>query len=357
MQERRPESRRDEEVGKLDRPWRRNDKGTRSSSTTTRSDDQDSRRPRRGKKGKTSEKQSGDQPTADKEQETEPEPPKVELFEAPIPSVNIWHQRQSAQQAKPSPSTSETTVNGTTGQPAENKSSAKSTEEATSAPRDVPYVNGVKSQRKPEPTRPERNGPRGSRSADKDGKSTVLPAVEDAHSWPTPETSIEAAKEEKRKIERSDRSDKDSQEDGAGGQSKRQKEKWVTYDYVPTVSFETQLPQMRNSKPRGGARTGRESGPRASAESLPGKTTAAAPLNKSNGSSDRAREANGSHRAASQPPAAKRASLDNGREQKKTAGQSGSDKGKDATAPALVSDKNLIPHAISRNHQLYRYVT
>lgn len=340
VQERRPESRREEEVGKLDRPWRRNDKGTRSSSTTTRSDDQDSRRARRGKKGKAAEKQSGEQATAEKEQEAEPEPPKVELFEAPIPSVNIWHQRQQAK----GPSTTEAAVNGAAGQLDENKPLAKSTEETTpSGTRDVPHVNGVKSQRKPvEPTRTERNGPRGSRLADKDSRAAALPAVEDASSWPTPETSIkEAAKDEKRKTtDRSDRSDKDSQEDGVGGQSKKGKDKWVTYDYVPTVSFETQLPQMRNSKPRGGARTGRESGPRASAESLPGKATPTAPSNKSTGSGDRSREVNGSHRATSQPPAAKRASLDNSREQKKAAGQTCSDKGKDVTAPALVSYKS-----------------
>ncbi|CAM1507297.1 Fc.00g069380.m01.CDS01 [Cosmosporella sp. VM-42] len=353
VQERRSDSRRDDDAGKLDRPWRRNDKATRSSSAATRStDDQDTRKARRGKKGKTSEKQTSDQ--AEKEQEAEPEP-KVELSEAPIPSVNIWHQRKEAHLAKgksPTTNASEPAVNGSSaGQLEESKPLAKSTEDSTvTGTRDVPYMNGVKAQRKvTDPTRPERNGPRGARLADKDGrdgKTGVPPPVEDATSWPTPETAIKeiAVKEEKRKTS-DNRSETNSQEDGSQSKSRQKKKDWVTYDYVPTVNFETQLPQMRNSKPRGGARAGRDSGARMTAGGIPDKAAAAAPLNKANGSVDRSRDTNGSHRATSLPPAAKRASLDgtNSREQKKPAGQAGSDKGKDGAAQSFESGQASRP--------------
>ncbi|KAH6895177.1 hypothetical protein B0T10DRAFT_209387 [Thelonectria olida] len=316
-QDRRSESRRDEETSRLDRPWRRNDKPARSSSTTTRStDEQDSRKARRNKKSKASEKQASDSASVDKEQEAVPEPPKVELSEAPIPSVNIWHKRKEAHLAKGKPATAELA----NGQQESSKGSAKASEDV--ATQNGPATNGVKPHRKSvDAPRPERNGPRGSRLSDKE----VPPPVEDAVAWPTPDTSIKEVKEEKKKsVERADRSDKDSQEDGS--QSKpRQKKEWKAYDYVPSVSFETQLPQMRNSKTRGGARSGRDAGPRATSNGVPEKAQAA-PLNKVTDS--KTREVNGSNGASSQPQAAKRGSLDGSSNQKKAVG---ADKAKDAT--------------------------
>ncbi|KAF7556614.1 hypothetical protein G7046_g6259 [Stylonectria norvegica] len=358
VQERPSDSKRDDEVSRLDRPWRRNDRATRSSSTTTRSaDDQDSRKARRSKKGKAAEKPSPDQAAAatDKEPEAEPEAPKIELSEAPIPSVNIWHQRKEAHAAKSKPTTNgpEETSNASSMPSEENKPLAKPTEEVapSATPRDVPYTNGIKPQRKSaDPPRPERNGPRGSRLGEKDTregvKAYVPPPVEDATAWPTPETAIkEEKKDEKRKTgDKTNLSDKDAQEDSS---SKQSKQKWVTYDYVPTVNFETQLPQIRSSKPRGGARAGRDGGARPTAGGVADKTAATAPSNKSNESRDRPRETNGSNRATSLPPAAKRGSVDaaNGREQKKVSAHAGADKTKDATAPSLVS---YIAHSGSR---------
>ncbi|KAF4977621.1 hypothetical protein FZEAL_5882 [Fusarium zealandicum] len=329
-QERRSESRRDDDAGRLDRPWRRNDKTPRSSSNTTRSaDEQDSRKARRSKKGKASEKQSGDQAT-DREQEAVPEPPKVELSEAPIPSVNIWHQRKEAHatKTKPGPTPAEATVNGTSSQKEDDKPVSKPAEESTPAP----YTNGIKPQQKAvSAARPERNGPRGSRSSEKDGKVGVPPSVEDATAWPTPETAITSYKDDKKKtteksVEKSDRPDKDSQEDG---QSKP-RQKWVTYDYVPTVSFETQLPQMRGSKPRGGARGGRDTATRATGNGVADKTAPAVPVNKTNES--KPRDASAANGAAAQPATAKRGSLDAANGQKKASANAGSDKAKDSTA-------------------------
>ncbi|KAI5463019.1 hypothetical protein BGZ63DRAFT_422420 [Mariannaea sp. PMI_226] len=331
-QDRGSESRREEDASKLDRPWRRNDKPARSSSTTTRSaDEQDSRKARRSKKGKTSEKQASDSASVDKEQEAIPEPPKVELSEAPIPSVNIWHKRQEAQLAKGKP----TPADSVNGQQNGTKTSTQATEEV--ATQNGPVVNGVKPQQKSaNPARPERNGPRGSRMADREHKD-IPPPVEDAVAWPTPETSIKDVKEEKKKpAERADRSDKDSQEDGSQGKSK-QKKGWVAYDYVPTVSFETQLPQMRNSKARGGARSGRDANSRTISNGVPEKSQAA-PLNKVNDS--KPREANNSNGAPSQTQATKRASLDTSNNQKKAPS---AEKPKDAPAQSNETTQTSRP--------------
>lgn len=344
--EKQTESKRDDEVSRLDRPWRRNDKATRSSSAATRSaDDQDSRKGRRGKKSKApTEKQAGEQTAAatDKEQDAEPEPPKIELAEAPIPSVNIWHQRKEAHQAKgkaPSANSIETS-NGVLEEP---KTSAKAADDSA---RDVAApVNGVKTQRKAADTnRPERNGPRGSRwSAEKearDGKGSHPPPVADASSWPTPETAIKEVTRKNtdgKSVDRSDRSDKDSQEDGQS--RSRQKKEWVAYDYVPSVSFETHVPQMRGAKqPRGGARGTRDTG--AARATAAAEKTTAAPTSKANETKDRAKEADTSGRAASLPPAAKRTPLDAGnpRDQKKAAAQGTSEKAKDPAPPTAVSD-------------------
>jgi la-related protein 1 len=329
--ERPSEPRRDDDSERLNRPWRRNDKGTRSSSATTQSlDEQDSRKARRGKKSKSAEKQSGEQ-TPDKEQEAEPEPPKIELSEAPIPSVNIWHQRKEAQQAKGPVSTSQQAANGVSDNGSESSKPARSAEDAAAGPRDGAAQNGVKPSRKSgDSVRPERNGSRGSRVADKDIKDTkseVPPPVADAGSWPTPETAI---KEDKKKtVEKVDRPEKEAQDDASG--KPRQKEKWVTYDYVPSVSFETQLPQLRGSKPRGGARGA--SGARTASGGQPAEK-ASVPANKLSDAKDKPREtANGTNGAAPASQQSKRASMDvSNIRDRKSANHAGSEKTKETAA-------------------------
>ncbi|KAL3961679.1 hypothetical protein ACCO45_003202 [Purpureocillium lilacinum] len=262
--EKRSETKRDDDAGRLDRPWRRADKSTRSSSTATRSvDEQDSRKSRKNKKTKASDKQPGDQAAeTEKEQEPVPETPKIELSEAPIPSVNIWHQRKEAHLAKAKPTTAAAEVI-TNGESAPSSGRIPRRPAETSPARDaapVATTNGTKPPRKATDasTRPERNGSRGSRVAEKDAKESkteLPPPVDDSSSWPTPETAV---KEEKKKpvtatVDRQEKEVKDAQEDASQAKP-RQKEKWVAYEYVPSVNFETQIPQMRNSKPRGGAR-------------------------------------------------------------------------------------------------------
>ncbi|QPG99287.1 hypothetical protein C2857_001379 [Epichloe festucae Fl1] len=339
--DRRSESRRDDDGGRLDRPWRRTDKGTRSSSTATRSvDEQESRRPRKGKKSKGSSDKSNDQPLgAEKTKEVAQETPKVELSEAPIPSVNIWLQRKE-QQAKVTP----VTTNGVT---AHDNEAKKPTKESSAPPptasKENAPANGVKSNRKTgDSGRSDRNGSRGSRLADKDSKSELPPSVEDAASWPTPEIAIKEDQKKPLVTKPVVAQEKESQDDGSQG--KKQKEKWVTYDYVPSVSFETQLPQMRNSKPRGGAR-GANSGRTAPTSNQPSEKTAAASANananansnasKPNESKERTKESStGSNRTNSLPPASKRASMDasNATKEQKKGALTGSDKTKDATS-------------------------
>ncbi|GAO18238.1 hypothetical protein UVI_02037170 [Ustilaginoidea virens] len=346
--ERRSEIKRDDESGRTDRPWRRTEKGTRSSSTTTRSVDDQERKPRKSKKSKgSSDKQSNDQAAAsDKVKEIALEVPKVELSEAPIPSVNIWHQRKE-QQAKVKPSSLEDMSNGTSAHEADAKKPTKDPAPISPAKENIP-TNGVKPSRKAagESGRPERNGSRGSRLADKDGKAVLPPSVDDAALWPTPEITTKEEQKKPAAAKSAVAPEKEAQDDGSQG--KRTKEKWVTYEYVPSVNFETQLPQMRNSKPRGGARSANASraAPSAPAQQSSEKPTTGAGTNnaiKPSESKERAKESNAnSSKTTDLPPAPKRTSMDvnnAAREQKRTPFQTGSDKSKDtvATHPS-VSD-------------------
>ncbi|KAG6021193.1 hypothetical protein E4U41_002601 [Claviceps citrina] len=345
------ESRRDDDAATLDRPWRQADKGTRSSSTATRSvDDQEARKPRKGKKSKTpSDKQSHDQTSAsDKTKEVAQEAPKVELSEAPIPPVNVWLQRKE-QQAKVT--SNGTTVPNETRKPTMDSSASSPT---PTAPKENAPTNAttnasttaVKPIRKSggDPGRSDRNGSRGSRLADKDGKSDLPPSVEDAASWPTPEIAIKEELKKPAATRPVVAQEKESQEDGSQG--KRQKEKWVTYEYVPSVNFETQLPQMRNSKSRGAARAVNSGRAASTSSSQPSEKTATANMNtstnasKSTESKERTRESTaGSTRTTSLPPASKRATMDvsNATKEQKKGAQSGGEKARDTTISAQSS--------------------
>ncbi|KFA61312.1 hypothetical protein S40285_05985 [Stachybotrys chlorohalonatus IBT 40285] len=333
VQERRSESRREDDSERLNRPWRRNDKGTRSSSATTRSvDEHESRKPRRGKKGKASEKQAAEQ-AAEKEAEPEPEPPKVELSEAPIPTVNPWLQRKEAQLAKSRVPSLDAQADGSNGAPKNSDDTSKDVsahgETSESSPaREVSLINGAKPTRRAgEAPRPERNGSRGSRTTEKDGKPAVPPPVEDAALWPTPEN---ATVEDKKKGQ--DKADRPEliQDDSAGAKPKQKKE-WLTYDYVPSVSFETQLPNLRGSKPRGGAKGA--SAPRASVanqagDKLPSPTT----TGKMTEARERPRDGtNGTNGVAQSSQQGKRPSVDGPgvREPRKAGASSATDRAKE----------------------------
>ncbi|KAM3502867.1 hypothetical protein MY10362_004565 [Beauveria mimosiformis] len=309
---RRTDKRKEEELSRLERPWRRTDRDGQPS--TQSHDDADSKR-RKGKK------KGADKPTEEEE-------PKVELTEAPVPSVNIWQQRREAAAAakvvKPDDANSTTALEDV-------KPLSRVTDFAGA-------VNGHKSNRKVDTPRPERAS-RGVRVADKEAresKGELPPPVEDAMLWPTPETAVQEDKDSKKKND-AKAEPKEPQEDVG---KPRSKEKWVTYDYVPTVNFETQLPQMRNTKLRGGARSINGSRPNATGQAGD-KTTSAIPAAKIN--DRRQSTANVAPRAGSQPPG-KRASVDVAtlREQRKVSGSAASEKAKDAT-PASAQEQTQPP--------------
>ncbi|KGQ03038.1 putative HTH La-type RNA-binding protein [Beauveria bassiana D1-5] len=303
---------REQELSRLERPWRRTDREGQPS--TQSHDDADSKR-RKGKK------KGADKPAEEEE-------PKVELTEAPVPSVNIWQQRREAAAAakvvKPDDANSTTALEDV-------KPLFKVTDFAGA-------VNGHKSTRKVDIPRPERAS-RGVRVADKEareGKGELPPPVEDAMLWPTPETAVQEDRDSKKKNDAKTEL-KESQEDAG---KPRSKEKWVTYDYVPTVNFETQLPQMRNTKPRGGARNINGSRPNATGQAgdKTASATSAAKIN-----DRRQSTANVAPRTGSQPPG-KRASVDVAtlREQRKVSGSAASEKAKDAT-PASAQEQTQAP--------------
>lgn len=369
---RRSDSRREEDPGRLERPWRRADRGSMSGSID------EEHRPGRlikkfGRGGDKSSKTAG----ADKVQE-EPEP-KGELLEAPIPSFNPWTQRKDTATTKTKLVVSSTpsaaaaaTANSASSQlstaapktasssesPAANANATTTAAaaDAAAAPAATPSepstdapVNGVAKPARKWGELPPRGAARGARLGDKDGKNGLT--ANDDIAWPTPETAVQ---EEKKKAataapaaEKAERTDKDSTEE-TGPTKARPKEKWVAYDYVPTVSFETQLPQMRGSKPRGGARAVNGTRPSGATTATSAAATAAqtgdkvpaAQANKSTTDSRHRRESsNGVSRTSSLPPTNKRASIDGTqlREPRKVSNPSSGDKAKDPTSATNTS--------------------
>jgi la-related protein 1 len=182
----------------------------------------------------------------DKEKDVGVEPVKVELSDAPIPSVNIWSQRKAAQAAK--------------SKPEEQKIAATAVAVTVETPNSA--EGNAKFQKHPsEGSRladaGRRTGSRGNRSAEPEEKTpkdqAPVPSVGDAVSWPTPQN---AATTEPRSNE-SRPTDMRSEKDLPSGQSKpKQKEAWIKLDFVPSAVFQTPMPP-RVPKPRRG---GRESG-------------------------------------------------------------------------------------------------
>ncbi|EFQ28726.1 La domain-containing protein [Colletotrichum graminicola M1.001] len=346
------DSRRDDEDAVIEGSARRSEKSVRSASASTRvTDDAEpkkgSRKPRKGKAGK----ESGEDAKKDKQAEQEKEQPKIELVEAPLPSVNIWTQRKETQAAKTSVTLP---VNGVSGASSSadawpNSQESKKKGKAADA---TEAANGVaassKSQRKAGDgeVAVRRNGARGSRVIDRDSRPTeVPPPVGDVQSWPTPETAVkETVKEDKRKpSDKTERPDADVQDDAAS--KGRSKEKWERMDFVPTVQFSTPIPSVRGSRGgRGGARGGRDvasrggHGASAAAAAADKPAAAAVPSSKSGSEArERARDGNAPIRTNSQPPAAnnKRASMEaSSKEQRKPSAPSSSERNKEPQSNA-----------------------
>ncbi|KAI0804021.1 hypothetical protein GGR55DRAFT_682157 [Xylaria sp. FL0064] len=205
---------------------------------------------RKTKKGKSTEKDA----EAGQEAEKEGPPPKVELYEAPLPVVNVWVQRQQAAKAK--------IVDQSAGTSAESiqtplDSKIRSSHNEAVEGNRTPFNGKHGSKRDGELSRHhtsqggKRTAPRGTRSQEKESDVNLL--TNNPASWPTPETAAVNLKTQPEKLEKEDK------EDGGAAKPKQKKE-WVQLpNFVPSVKFETALPNrgIRGGR-AGGSRGGRD---------------------------------------------------------------------------------------------------
>ncbi|OBT95375.1 hypothetical protein VE01_06631 [Pseudogymnoascus verrucosus] len=292
-----------------DSPWDR----LAASETVSEKPEGDRRKTRKGKKDKNADKD------AEKEKE-EPKPAEI-LVAAPPPAVNFWQQRMASKPASEEPTAAEAS---TEVKPAEKRKPKADEGEKSAGPSQNGTARETKGQKKNgESSRGKedynkRSAPRGSRVGDKDEKAAanqLPPPVGDAVSWPTPETALE---EEKRKAqEKIDKDEKDAE--SSANKQPRQKEKWVSVPYTPSVTFNTPLP-ARGARGRAGRPAGRDGGGRGGQSSNDGHGGDKTVSSENTGSDnrERGRDSNGSGRATSLPPnASKRSAGDSYRDARK----------------------------------------
>ncbi|KAK3299073.1 uncharacterized protein B0H64DRAFT_454740 [Chaetomium fimeti] len=237
------------------------DKASRSASRTSRANDgAEGRKSRKGKKGRPSDKEAPSDQNQEEDAEKVKEPSKpVVLTEAPLPAVNPWAKRMEAQKV--------VQVKGSDAPAADGESKPNPSQEEA-GPRSAVSsgINGDKWPQKksaevlrPADQAPRRSGPRGSRAGDKDEKSpAALPPTADPTSWPDPKSAAEREQPARKSQEKVDTAAEKENLDEAGPTRKKT---WEKLEIVHSVVFETQLPPLRGSKPRGGAaRGGREAG-------------------------------------------------------------------------------------------------
>lgn len=243
-------------------------------------------------------------------------PPKVELSEAPIPTVNPWLQRLGSQPAKPSESTVASPLNPTTPvQSTTHKAATASASGQTKSASDGVTTNGLGHHRRGgDSDAPRRNGVH---KTDSRRVAEQLPSSDSVH-WPTPDTAIKEEKQQRSADKPQERQDKEAPvQDDQMPKGKLSKKDWVKMDFVPSVSFETPLPQHKGTRPRGGARGGRDSTTRGGHSANPAKdgekgsspTTSSTKIN--GDAREGSRDALANARGGSVPPAtAKRGSTD-----------------------------------------------
>ncbi|KAK3336518.1 hypothetical protein B0T19DRAFT_41417 [Cercophora scortea] len=271
---------RESDGGSLDLQQRVEGKASRSTSQNSRSNDgTDGRKGRKGKKGRASDKEASNESQREEEKEKEVAKPVI-LSEAPVPTVNPWMVRQQEQAAKVKSAPVSTSGPAS----AVSAGSSDSKNRASLGEGDVQNgslngVNGDKLQKKSSdsPRGPDqaqrRSNPRGSRANDKDEKSSeALPPVGDAMFWPDPKAAASTEDVSQKPQDKVDRAEKEAQDE-----SNSSKKRWTKIEINPTVVFSTPLP-TRGSKPRGGARGGREqNSTRGSNNNGPNAANASAP--------------------------------------------------------------------------------
>lgn len=237
---------------------------------------------RKTKKGKSAEKDS----EAGQEPEKEAPPPKVELSEAPLPSVNFWVQRQQQQAAKAKIVDQSASPGAVPTRTSTDARARPSHTEVIEGNR-VPYNGKPSSKRDGEPSRngsnhgSKRSAPRGARAQEKESETNLL--ANNSASWPTPETAaVNLKAQPQAQQEKSEKEEKDD----AGAAKPKQKKEWVQLpNFVPTVKFETALP---GRGPRGGRIGGSRGGRDVAAASSTDRTQDTNPGARTNPGSKRA---------------------------------------------------------------------
>ncbi|OTB03061.1 hypothetical protein M426DRAFT_24088 [Hypoxylon sp. CI-4A] len=318
----------------------RRGRGQTLNSQTT--DASESKKPRKGKKGKTSEKESDQNQDQDKKENVVPKP---ELSEAPVPTVNVWTQRQEARAAKfkASPSTiaQPRGLNGSNAGQQEALSTPTTEDQKQKATQnDGVDATVVQSRASPHGARTPKNhseqsrnsgnqgsrrgAPRGGRNNGEERASLEsLGSIANNTSWPTPERAANGLKVQGQ----TGKSEREQKEE-AGPKKSGKKKEWSTIDFVPTVNFETPIPTRSSRGGRaGGARGGRSTGVRgshAASASIGISSHSPGTSEFANNKKDRTQENGTAPGAASVPPAtSERASVDAAipREARKPLGQ------------------------------------
>lgn len=228
-----------------------------------------------------------------------------ELKAAPIPVVNIWQQRQEAQQAKIKEQSGQRQPTATLPQPKPQPQNAvaddsrkKSTNRDSTNPETARVSPGRVNSggRTPRDQRGNSASPR-SVSQQKEQTATRPPPPVDAASWPTPESAIPDAGRRSSLLEKTEKGEP------ADVKPASRKNQWTTLPFVPTVKFETQIPSSRRggraSTTRGGGRGTTERNP----ERVEPGSMGPPPLPKTASEQDRGRKSNNSRsaRASSVP--------------------------------------------------------
>ena len=307
-----------------------------------------------GRRGKRQRKAKG----SDKGAEKDKEDLKSETFiAAPVPVVNVWQQRKEAQaaKAKPSPSIVPEPFNlveseKTTSKTNDSKRRGKSEDEKGAVQEGQGTSKGQKKASEgklKEEASSKKVGPRGGKANEKDSKPSTAPApppVDDAISWPTPETAlIEERRRSQDKAE--NKHEKEGGEDSTAANKPRQKKEWVAVPFTPSVTFNTPLPPgrgrgrvgVRQDRDREGAGRGTHApNTNATRDRLSNGPTKTA---ESNEAGEKRSRGDSGVRAASLPPnASKRVSLGgapvNIREQQRRSGMPPTDKTKTGSAHA-----------------------
>ncbi|PHH53105.1 putative HTH La-type RNA-binding protein [Ceratocystis fimbriata CBS 114723] len=312
---------RDEDEQTTDALTRRSEAGPRAGSASRR---QEPKKARQDKKNKES--------SADVAFVAEPKPDvsKAELYEAPVPPVNIWQQRLKASTVKPTPAAEQQ-------RPTEQGVKSKAANGAAPTTKTIEGAESETGSRKS----------RGGRSFERElASKDVEQIISDPVNWPTPETSMKEKASSTKTVEKpTETAEKDSQEDTttASGKAKQLGKKvWEKVEFTPTARFETQMPSTRGARaPRGGARGGREGSSRGHANpSKDGeKSSSGTPHGaKAGDNKERTRDAN-VPRNNSLPP--KKFSDTAPKEQRKNA--SGSVASQAGSAQSPVRDTSVAP--------------